>query len=458
MKLGKKLKRVICLMLCVVLAFGAVAAFASCDNASEQAEPTETTDPNAAANLVQVVRVVTSITAGTKLVREDLQEVMVDKEFVPAGAATSISDIVNQFTKVNLYSGDFVLTEKISKSADFGSTVETVHEDYVVVTDYITAGERDIAKCIQKAVDENPNKTIYIPDGSYLLQRPIKTSADPAKAVSFQLSNYAHISTIEAKWEGGDAIFELGALDSDMGAKYSIVGGIIGGGGVAGGFCVKGGNALINNFSLKQVTIGLQVKEGARADIDSGVVIGAGSSHDGAIGVLIESDECTVTNMRLDFIWVGIRVTGKNNTFRNLHPLYQGSENNTSCGFWDTGDSNFFDVCYSDQLAIGFRVGPNTSSIFNGCFVMWYNGDYSNGVQYGFQFDGQMNSIIRDTKVSIDWSKPDTTYVKIAEEGGCGVILYPRISSPAMDKYLEVKDGKVVGGAYFDYVKTEFLK
>ena len=89
---------------------------------------------------------------------------------------------------------------------------------------------------------------------------------------------------------------------------------------------------------------------------------------------------------------------------------------------------------------------------------MWYTGDYSNGVQYGFQFDGQMNSIIRDTRVSIDHVKPDTTYVKIAEEGGNGVILYPRISSIAMDKDLIVENGKAVGGAYFSYVKTDFLK
>ena len=383
---------------------------------------------------------------------------MVEKEFVPEGAVTSISDIVNKFAKVDVYSGDFIFSEKVSKTADFNDAQGTHHKDYVVVTDYITTGEKDVAKCIQKAIDENPNKTIYFPDGAYLINRPIKTSADPAKAVSFHLSNYAHINTISTKWEGGDALFELGALDSDKDAVCSFVGGILGGGGVTGGVVVKGGSALINNFSLKQTTIGLAVKEGARADIDSGVVIGSGSGENGAIGVLIESDECTVTNMRLCYIWVGIRVTGKNNIFRNLHPLYIGSDNYNSCGFWDTGDRNFFDVCYSDQLAIGFRVGPETNSIFNGCFVMWYAGAYSNGVQYGFQFDGQMNSIIRDTVVSLAWTQPDTTYVKIAEDGGNGVILYPRISSPGMDKHLVMENGNVVGGAYYDYVKTPFLK
>lgn len=464
MKFGKNLKRVLCLTLCILMSLSVLAVFSSCDEQPEEA-PKATGDINA--NRVQVVRVIKTIEIGEKIVRDKLQEVMIEKEYVPEGTFASISDVVNKFATVKLYSGDFLFEGKISKTPDFAVSSGPVHEDFISVTEYIVPGEKDIAKCIQKAIDENPNKTIYFPDGNYLVSRPLKTSADPAKAVSFKLSNYAYISAASSvHWEGGDAIFELGALDSDKGANYSVIGGIIGGNSVTGAFCVKGGSAFINNFSLKRTTIGIAIKEGARADVDSGVVIGATSSKDGSIGVLVEADNCTLTNMRLCDIWCGIRITGNNNVFRNLHPLYIGSDNNTSCGFWDTGSSNFFDVCYSDQLAIGFRVGPDTKSIFNGCFVMWYAGDKSAGsekwTQYGFLFDGQMNSIVRDTVVSVSEKKPDSTYMKITEPGGNGVVLYPRLSAPSNDDYLILEGSKVVGGKgdvpYFDYVKTDFLK
>ena len=41
---------------------------------------------------------------------------------------------------------------------------------YVVVTDYIkNDGTTDVADEIQKIIDENPNRTIYFPDGVYVI-------------------------------------------------------------------------------------------------------------------------------------------------------------------------------------------------------------------------------------------------------------------------------------------------
>ena len=442
----KTTKRILSVLLCLCLLLGTVMVFASCDQTEEP--PKETADPNA--NKIQVVRAIKTVEPGSKIVRDQLEEVMVDKDLVPEGTVTSISDIVNKFYKVTVHSGDYIFNDKVSSSADFDKSTEPIHEDYVVLTDYIVVGESDIAKCIQKAVVENPNKTIYIPDGSYSVSRPIKTSADPAKAVSFRLSNYAYISTSQAKWEGGDAIFELGALDSDKGANYSFVGGVIGGGGVTGAFCVKGGSALINNFSLKNVTPGITIKEGARADVDSGVIIGAGSANGGSIGVLIEGNSSTLTNMRIDWVWVGVKITGENNVLRNIHPLYEGTESNTSCGFWDEGTANVFDVCYSDQFAIGFRIGANTSSVFNGCFVYWYK--KWDGKHHGFHADGQFNSVIRDTQVNLGGGTQsgnvDSTFINITEPGGSGVIIYPRLPNPGAEQHKE---------NYQAHVKTDIL-
>ena len=53
---------------------------------------------------------------------------------------------------------------------------------YVIVTDYLTAdGLTDVSAIIQRIIDDNPNRTIYFPDGVYLIAEPILTPADPKK-------------------------------------------------------------------------------------------------------------------------------------------------------------------------------------------------------------------------------------------------------------------------------------
>ena len=455
MRSNKIFKRVICAILCICMTLGAALVLASC-NETEQ-EPVETVDPNA--DKVSVVRAIKTIAAGEKLKRTDFEEVMIDKDQVPEGAYSTIKEIVNKFAEVNLYSGDVVLPDKITNVAPSGQYGQELHEDYVVVTEYIKPGDTDIAACIQRAVDENPNKTIYFPDGSYVLARPIKTSAAPDRCVSFRLSNYAHVSISTTKWNDGEAVFELGAEDSEENGSYYFVGGIVGGGNKVAAISVVGGTAYINNFSIKQATTGIIIKSGAYADVDSGVIVGAGSkttNYEGAIGVLIEGNNSTLTNMRISSIDVGVKITGENNVLRNIHPLYVGTMHDNSLGFWDLGTCNFYDMCYSDQFAVGFKLGPNTSSVFNACLAFWY----TNGSrQYGFLTEGKFNSVIRDTQIDLRYGSDistnpngkadvDATYISVAQKGGNGAIIFPRNAKPYNDDHSE---------KYSIYLKTDII-
>ena len=64
----------------------------------------------------------------------------------------------------------------------------------VCVTDYVAAGTgADAADALQAVIDANPNRTIYFPDGEYLVSHPLRTPADPAKSVDLQLANFAVI-------------------------------------------------------------------------------------------------------------------------------------------------------------------------------------------------------------------------------------------------------------------------
>ena len=54
-----------------------------------------------------------------------------------------------------------------------------------------TTGKTDVSAAIQRVIDANPNRTLYFPDGTYLLANPICTPAHPKKSVDLQLSNFA---------------------------------------------------------------------------------------------------------------------------------------------------------------------------------------------------------------------------------------------------------------------------
>ena len=51
------------------------------------------------------------------------------------------------------------------------------NKDRIVVTDYGVAndGKTDVSDAIQRVIDKHPNRTIYFPDGTYLISKSICT-------------------------------------------------------------------------------------------------------------------------------------------------------------------------------------------------------------------------------------------------------------------------------------------
>ena len=114
------------------------------------------------------------------------------------------------------------------------------NKGYVVVSDYVDVSSgNDVSDALQKIIDENPNRTIYFPDGVYLISKPILTPAEPKKSVALELSNYAVIKATEG-WSHDEAMIRLGGKDAannivTPGSNYYLDGGIIDGSGVAKG-------------------------------------------------------------------------------------------------------------------------------------------------------------------------------------------------------------------------------
>lgn len=300
---------------------------------------------------------------------------------------------------------------------------------YVIVTDYVSNdGKADVADAIQAVIDANPNRTIYFPDGIYLIGKPICTPADPTKSVDLQLSNYAVIRAAE-NWSSDEAMVRLGGKDDKndthtVGSNYSLTGGIIDGSGKADGISIDSGReTAIRNVSIKHTPVGIRIKHGANsgssdADLSDINIIGTGGTD--SVGIYIEGYDNTVTNVRIGNVFTGVHLKSSSNSLRNIHPLYYSdyTDYENSCGFLDEGGNNIYDFCYSDQFCIGFRTMGNVSSIFDNCFCFWYSA--SGGREIAFKADGKFNSVVTNFRTGFRDDTNNSVLVA-GKIGGYGV-------------------------------------
>ncbi|MBQ7597091.1 MAG: hypothetical protein IJU56_00750 [Clostridia bacterium] len=258
----------------------------------------------------------------------------------------------------------------------------------VCVTDYVAADTgKDVADALQAVIDANPNRTIYFPDGVYLLSHPLRTPADPAKSVDLQLTNYAVIRATSG-FTGG-ALIALGGKDpyntiKKVGSNYSLTGGVIDGNKVANGVSIDSGRETkVQNTSIKNTIVGLHIKYGANsgssdADIRDINIFGAGTAN--SVGIKIEGHDNTVTNARIAGVRTGVIVHSNGNSLTNIHPLFNISWNQYkgSCGFVEESTNNLFTHCYSDQFQTAFKITGSGRSIYDNCTAFWWSGEGGN--------------------------------------------------------------------------------
>lgn len=299
---------------------------------------------------------------------------------------------------------------------------------YVVVTDYVSNdGSTDVSDALQTIIDQNPNRTIYFPDGVYKIGKPLRTPANPEKSVDLQLSNYAVIRASD-DWSG-EALVCLGGKDAandthTPGSNYSLTGGILDGQGKANGVTIESGReTAIRNVSIKHTVVGIHIKYGANsgssdADISDLNIIGTGTTD--STGIIVEGYDNTLTNIRIGNVFTGVHLKSSSNSLRNIHPLYYSdyTDYENSCGFLDEGGNNIYDFCYSDQFCIGFRTMGDVSSIFDNCFCFWYTS--AGGREIAFKADGRFNSVVNCLRSSF---RGDTrnSVLEVEKSGGDGV-------------------------------------
>ena len=494
----KTLKRTLCLIIALSMLSLILGA------CNKEAPAADGTDSNTATSadekdsLVSIPRVISNLKKGDMICAEDLMICYVKPGSVPKDAITDITSAIGKYARVDMSMGEYLyannlsfvavapdVEEDIDKTYDelYDELYESIREElkeelraeleaelraeiaagginasdlgYVIVTDYVQPNTgRDVSDEIQKVINDNPRRTIYFPDGEYLISKPICTSSNPEKAVSLHLSNFAIIKASE-DWSSNEAMIRLGGdpdrvfTTSATGSNYYLYGGCIDGSYIAKGVSIDSGRETsIRNVSIKFATLGLHVKYNSEygsndADIDTVNIIGPYAPD--TIGLLIEGYDNTFTNMRIAGFQTGVKLTGAGNFLRNLHPLYSYNtcDYADSIGFDDRGGDNWFDICYPDNFAIGFRMASHTVSIYNDCFCYWYSDEGM--TEIAFYAEGKFNSSINNCKSTVQ-ANAEGKFLVVGQSGGKGVIQSPifDVNLNRDDSYLDYLVGKVI--------------
>ncbi len=291
----------------------------------------------------------------------------------------------------------------------------------------------DVADALQALIDANPNRTIYIPDGTWLLSHPVATPAKPTLAVSLHLADFA-ILKAAPDFPSGKPLVRLGGIHpaNDIrtpGSVYGLFGGIIDGSGTADGVTIESGRETrIQNVSMKNVRIGLRVLRGANngsSDCDiRDVNIVCNQEHD-SVGLLVEAHDNSFSNMRIWGCVTGVRIRGGGNRFYNIHPLWGCPMKwyEESVAFDDAGAANTYICSYADKYMTGWLFRKRATNYMIQCIVIWV--PPSLGTRHvAIRCEGQFHAVCTGMSLGfLDLTATNT--VLIAEPGGSGVIRDP---------------------------------
>lgn len=304
-------------------------------------------------------------------------------------------------------------------------------KNIINAADYLANdGSVCVADALQKLIDENPNRTIYFPDGVYLLSHPVMTPAEPKLSVSLFLSPYAILRASD-DWRSDEAMIRLGETHRandirTVGSNYYFTGGVIDGNGVASGISIDGGRETsIHDVSIKHTRIGIHIKHGANSnssDADIFAVNIVGTRKPDSIGVLIEGSDNSLTNMRIADVQIGVKLLGSGNIMRNIHPLYtlDYTDYEHSYGFFDNTGDNWYATCYSDHFSVGFYMTKRVRfNRYDSCVSWWYSPREI--AHIGFESEGKFNGLVMNGKVGFKGDEAENLILKEGEAGGLGV-------------------------------------
>ena len=403
--------RLLGVILCVAMLLSVAACTTSNDTTVGDATDKITESETEAVETMKVAVFSVKAIKGNLLNKYRVELADVPVTDLPIDPITNVDDVIGKYLLEDADKGSCVSASMLSAMDPLVSS-SGIGTDYVLITDVVNKNTniKDMSEIIQKAIDENPGKTIYFPDGKYELSKTVVIPSEPDKSVSFRLSNYAVFAPSSAWKSESTALVQYGTKDSakTQSGDHSdyFMGGIIDVKKKGTAIEVYGGGRLfINNVSIKNAKIGIHLKPNAAYNDIENVNVTCQYITNSSKGIFVEGTNNTFVNMRIYHPFIGAHLTGADNVLINIHPLANPNNNIASAGFFDQSTGNRYSICYSDQYPVGFKMETQTKSYFDMCFMYWWQ---ECNYQIGFLCTGEFNSVISDTVVSMGVVKEES--------------------------------------------------
>ena len=408
------------LVLCFLMSASSMMIYSATDAVEDSASAES--DDAAQGNSVVFAKV--DVKKGTKLTNKhvELREV---KGSIPANAITSIDDAIGKYALMALNADEYLYSEQISKAKGVDED-DPSKAKYINVADFVKPNSgKDVASQLQSLIDDNPKKTLYFPDGEYLISKSLLTHGDPDLAVCFLLGDGATIKAADT-WmtlKGCDSLISFGVYESfneevskngplsdviSTGSYFWIQGGTLDGNGKANGISLDGGReTLVKNVLIKNVNLGIRINIGVNnksSDMDIDDVTIMCTPSNSSVGIQILGYDNTITNTRIYDAKYGVTFpaydhtnpsTGEvtrntcsgGNALRDVRIVRTDKSigkmtYNDTVGINEGTHGNFYYHCYVENYARAYKIRGSSIDIVDSCRAKWTsNGETGAGTQ-----------------------------------------------------------------------------
>lgn len=359
-------------------------------NLSASGEDSTVTIGASAVEMVEVPVFTKDIPAGAKIAEEDVATKSIRADAVPSTVAKTVKAVVGKYAKIPLYKGDFAYSAKISTketgNAADASGIEKVKNKYIDVSLFVEPNTGDdLHAALQALVDANPKRTLYFPDGEYIISKPLKLSAVPTQSTSIYLADNAVIRASDKWMSESNALITVGVAEdktqndiTTLGSNYFIMGGTLDGNRRASGIKIDAGREiLISKIKIVNASVGINIAYGINngssdIDVEDIDIIGYGSRSK---GMVVDGYDNNVVDVRISDVATGIQ-TGNGNFFRGVSVKLTENPSGSitygsTIGFQVNSGNNWFYSCTTENVATAFSIGTSSDVIIKDFNIRW---------------------------------------------------------------------------------------
>ena len=442
------LHRILCALLVLTLVLGATAMTACNTEEAGTTEPATQTEEKSTEEVatevplnengkVNVVVFAEDAPKGTKISTKNLEVIELPVNNVPRNAVTDINDVKGLYTNRDFYSGDYVIKNRLVKSKPIIIDKSTITEeiartdkDFVVVTDFIKANTgEDLQANLQMLIDKNPGRTLFFPDGEYVINRSLETTSKPGDSTSFYFSSGAVLRAGENWKNDGDkrALICLGAKEkvndiNTPGSNFFIMGGTFIANGRGDGIALfYGRETLIKDVVILNSRYGIHIvhptnSSSSDSDIDDVTIIGNGLPN--SMGIVAVGLDNTFSNARISNVQIGMSLSAAG--FTNNCTIENTAKLDNAVGIQCNSGDAWISNCTVLDCPVAFRLG-SYSGFVKQCTAAWPTNFGTEHV--AFEANALKCSIIGGRALFNDSSVPN--FFLRAARGGSGAVISP---------------------------------